>query len=128
MENEKIDLTVLEEEKNEGIHYDSGFFVGVKFLTSKKSFYFHYESDELDIGDYVVVETIRGLELGVISVKPIDIKEYNSELGLKPILRKATEDDMNKYHELIILAKENFKIVKDCINQLQLDMQLVSVE
>lgn len=128
MENEKLETPVVEEEKDEGQHYDTGFFVGVRFLTSKKSFFFHHDSDDLSIGEYVVVDTVRGLELGVISSKPVDIKEYNSDLGLKPILRKATEEDINKFRELEILAKENFASVKESINQLQLDMQLVSVE
>ena len=129
MENEKIETPeVKEEAKDEGIHYDTGYFISVSFLTSKKSFYFHHENNELKIGDHVVVDTVRGLELGIISSLPKDISEYQSDLGLKPILRKATEEDITKYQELEKLAKENFPIVKDAINSLNLDMQLVSVE
>lgn len=128
MELEKTENIVVEEVKDEGMHYDTGYFVGVRFLTSKKSFYFHHDNNLLKIGDYVVVDTIRGLELGVVSSNPADISEYNSDLGLKPILRVATEEDKNKFNELQTLAKENFTIVKESINQLNLDMQLVSVE
>lgn len=129
MENEKLETPVVEETKtDEGLHYDSGFFVSVRFLTSKKSFFFHHETDELKIGDYVVVDTVRGLEMGVISSTPKDISEYQSELGLKPILRIATNEDLDKYHELEVLAKQNFPLVKESINALNLDMQLVSVE
>ena len=77
MENEKIETPVVEENKDEGLHYDSGFFVSVRFLTSKKSFFFHHDNDELKIGDYVVVDTIRGLELGIISSKPKTSKNIN---------------------------------------------------
>ena len=128
MENDKIEVNVTEEEKDEGLHYESGYFVGVRFLTSKKTFFFHNETNDLAIGDYVVVDTVRGLELGTISSNPVEISEYKSDLGLKPILRKASEEDIAKYKELDALAKENFPIVKESINQLQLDMQLVSVE
>lgn len=129
MENEKLETPVVEEVKtDEGQHYDSGFFVSVRFLTSKKSFFFHTETNEIKIGDYVVVETVRGLELGVINSTPKDISEYQSELGLKPILRAANEDDISKYRELETLAKQNFPLVKESINALNLDMQLVSVE
>lgn len=129
MENDKIEVNVTEEEeKDEGLHYESGYFVGVRFLTSKKIFFFHNETNDLAIGDYVVVDTVRGLELGTISSNPVEISEYKSDLGLKPILRKASEEDIAKYKELDALAKENFPIVKESINQLQLDMQLVSVE
>jgi len=128
MENDKIEVNVTEEEKDEGLHYESGYFVGVRFLTSKKTFFFHNETNDLAIGDYVVVDTVRGLELGTISSNPVEISEYKSDLGLKPILRKASEEDIAKYKELDALAKENFPMVKESINQLQLDMQLVSVE
>ena len=63
MDNEKLETPVVEENKDEGQHYDSGFFVSVRFLTSKKSFFFHHDSDELKIGDYVVVTAKVGVFL-----------------------------------------------------------------
>ena len=77
------------EVKNEYTH-----FVGVKFLNTPRAYFFGVKDIELAVGDKVVVETVRGTELGEIAIEPITIDRYSNGLLLKPILRKATDTDI----------------------------------
>lgn len=104
-------------------------YVGIKFDSTSREYYFGLKNEQLFVvGDYVIVETIRGMELGVVSSGPFDISTYKSSLGLKPVIRKATEidlktDKMNKED-----AKLALKICQQEINKLKLDMHLISCE
>ena len=101
------------------------YFVGVKFLGTSKSYYFSTDMDDLKIGDYVVVETIAGFEMGKISTRLMDTAEYKSSLQLKPILRKPTKSDMDDYHFNIMESKKAIQIAEKEIRNLGLDMNLL---
>ena len=64
----------------------------VRFNNVGKSYYF---STDLDIkkGEKVVVETVRGLELGEVVSDLKDLSEFNLETELKPIKRRANRAD-----------------------------------
>ena len=83
--------------------------IRIQFKPVGKKYYFSPNNIDLKDGDKVVVETIRGLELGTVigDVLEIDGKELVSEL--KPILRKASRKDLEDY----LLAKEKEKGVKE---------------
>ena len=111
------------ENKNEYTH-----FVGVKFLNTPRAYFFGVKDIELHLEDKVIVETVRGLELGVIAIEPISIDKYSNGLSLKPIIRKATDTDIR-------LAEINQKdavfamdICQTEVKKLNLDMNLISCE
>lgn len=83
--------------------------VRVQFKPVGKKYYFSPNNIDLADNDKVVVETIRGIELGTVigSIIEIDEKELVSEL--KPILRKATKKDLDDYK----IAKEKELGVKE---------------
>ena len=88
------------EENNLSSIYQS--YVGVKFNNGARAYFFGVGHDiEVETEDYVVVETIRGVELGQIVIGPVEIANYNSEYGLKPILRKASDVDLRIYQNNI---------------------------
>lgn len=102
--------------------------VSIAFLPSSKAYYFSSETNDLKPLDFVVVETIRGLELGQV-VKDVElIEEVNLKFPLKPIVRKATEEDIKQYYRNVEDAKEAFKVAEECITNLKLDMRLLSAE
>ena len=80
-------MDINKEVKVEQTQFDG--FVGVKFLSINRSYFFGYKDMNLNIGDKVIIETVRGIELGEVSIAPIPISKYTSNLPLKPILRIA---------------------------------------
>ena len=111
------------EVKNEYTH-----FVGVKFLNTPRAYFFGVKDIPLEIGDKVVVETVRGTELGTIAIEAISIDRYSNGLLLKPILRKATDTDI-KLAE--INQKDAVFALEICeaeVKKLNLDMNLISCE
>ena len=109
------------ETKNEYTH-----FVGVKFLNTPRAYFFGVKDIELQIGDRVVVETVRGTELGTVAIEAISIEKYSNGLLLKPIIRKATDTDI-KLAEInqkdAVFAME---ICQNEVKKLNLDMNLIS--
>ena len=69
-------------------------YVGIQFQEGARAYFFGMKDIELRVGDKVIVETARGLELGEVSIAPIEIKNYSNTLELKPIIRKANESDI----------------------------------
>ena len=103
-------------------------YVGVSFTNNKRAYYFGFKDLDLQIGDKVIVETVRGLELGKIAFAPVEIAKYKSELGLKPILRKATDVDVRLHENNIKDAEFALEICKKEVINHGLDMNLISCE
>ena len=74
--------------------------VGVKFKYAGKIYYFDSEGIDLHVGDSVIVETARGVEFGTVALGSDRIDMKKLVPPLKPVLRKATEED-------IAINKEN---------------------
>ena len=104
-------------------------YVGVRFNNSAKAYFFGVKKeDDVEMDDYVVVETVRGIELGQIAIAPVDIENYNSEYGLKPIIRKATDADIRTYQNNLKDAEIAMEICQVEVKRLGLDMNLISCE
>ncbi len=103
-------------------------FAGVKFNSAGKAYYFGSDIPDLKVGDFVVAESVRGMQVGVIAIEPQEISQYKSELELKPIVRRATEDDLLIYDENIKRAKAAMKIAMIEINNLGLEMRPIDAE
>ena len=103
-------------------------YVGIKFSSSGKAYYFGTDLNDLVIGDKVVAESIRGLQLGVVATPLFDINTYNSELELKPLIRKATPDDLLLYEANQKRAKQALKDTNVEIAKLGLEMNTIEAE
>lgn len=75
--------------------------IGIRFKAVGKKYYFDPKDFEIQVGDKVVVETVRGIELGEVieGMKEIDDSEIIT--ALKPVLRVATSDDIKGYEKNI---------------------------
>ncbi len=91
--------------------------IKIQFKNVGKKYYFSPNNIDVKDQDKVVVETIRGIELGTVIGNIIDIDEKELVLELKPILRKATQKDLNDYK----IAKEKEKGVKEKTKQYALN-------
>ena len=63
-------------------------YVSIKFLNSSKAYYFGTNIPDLQADDFVVAESIRGMQVGKVSDKPIPIEKL-SILTVKA--KKTTE-------------------------------------
>ncbi len=102
--------------------------VPVQFSRLGKRYYFATEGKNINKGDKVVVETIRGFELGEVVADKKTIQESEIISPLKPILRIATEQDVlqnehNQNEEPYVLKK-----TQDFVTKNQLDMKLLNCE
>lgn len=99
----------------------------IRFNNVGKSYYFSTDL-ELYKGDRVVVETIRGLELGELVSDLKDISEFNLDTELKRIKRSANRADIELYAYNQAKAEKSLEICKEIVKQYKLDMHLVSCE
>lgn len=99
----------------------------VKFKSAGKVYYFSTDID-LEKGDYVVVETARGVELGEISQPLKSIEEFNLDTELKKITRRATKKDVEAHLKNLEDAKEALVTCRDIVARYDVDMQLTNCE
>lgn len=102
--------------------------IGVRFKKAGKIYYFDPNQLLIRLDDYVIVETIRGIEYGkvVIVNKLVDIDDV--VLPLKKVMRIASDQDASNVAENEQLAMEALEICVEKIEYHQLDMNLVDVE
>ncbi len=100
----------------------------VSFRESKKIYSFGWDNNDLKVGDLVVVETVRGQEIGTIAKECEAFIANPNGMEIKPILRKASEQDMKTSRVNAERAKEAMKICSEHIKRLGLDMNLIEAE
>lgn len=102
--------------------------VGIRFKRAGKIYYF--DPGELTIakGDFAIVETARGLEFGEVVIGPRQVAEEELVSPLKPVLRKATQQDQDKVNDNKEKEKEAFRVCEQKILLHSLPMNLVDVE
>lgn len=104
-----------------------GKIVGVSFKKCGKVYRFDTADLEIYQGDWVVVETVRGQELGQVLQDKMPIPEEEGAV-IKPILRKAEPEDFKAREENRFLSAEAFRIGLEKIREHNLPMKLVEVE
>lgn len=102
--------------------------VGVKFKDKGKTYYFNPNGLEIKKDDFVIVETVRGLEFGHVSLANKEVNEEQLQNPLKNVIRIATEEDCKKNEENKKLEKEAFEVcVKKAVEH-KLDMKFIDAE
>lgn len=102
--------------------------IGARFKKVGKVYYFLCEGFEVKYGDFLILETSRGIEFGKCVVPPKFIDEDTLGNPLKKCIRIANEEDERIHNENKIKEKEAFKIAQDKIKEFKLGMNLVDVE
>ena len=102
--------------------------IRVRFKRAAKLYDFDPNGLDLHNGMSVVTETARGVELGECMSGIMDIPDERLVLPLKPIIRIATEEDIEIQRRNEQAEKEAFDIALDRIAEHKLEMKLVSVE
>ena len=102
--------------------------VGVRFRKSGKIYHFDPAGLELKLNDNLVVETANGLSLGRAVV--FTTTEAAGELAgpLKPVVRIATEEDVQRTAGLCAREKEALAETGRLVARLNLPMKLISAD
>ena len=99
--------------------------VGIQFRSSDLVYYFKNSKYILDVGDLCVVKTSLGLDIGKVVIPVQYIKSEELETPLKKIIRKATENDFEKWKSIQLDEREAYNICYEKIKKYQLDMHLI---
>lgn len=102
--------------------------VGVKFKNTSKIYYFAPTDNAYKEGEGVIVETAKGLEFAtvVFGIKEVDDKEC--VLPLKPVIRKATQKDLENIKKNEAKVPEALRIAEEKVAKQNLKMKLVGCE
>ncbi|MTI82081.1 MAG: stage 0 sporulation family protein [Firmicutes bacterium] len=102
--------------------------VGIRFKAAGKIYYFDPGDFELQIGDFAIVETTRGIEFGMVVVGPKEVEEEEVVAPLKSVIRKATDEDRAQLQENNNNEQDAYKICMEKIEKHDLPMKLIEVE
>jgi cell fate regulator YaaT (PSP1 superfamily) len=102
--------------------------IGVKFRNVGKVYYFDPGDLDIHYQDHVIVETARGIEFGTVMLPKMDVAEDKIPQPLKPVLRKATQEDEAQDQENREKEKKAYKICKEKIAEHGLEMKLIEAE
>ncbi|MCX7911366.1 MAG: stage 0 sporulation family protein [Dehalococcoidales bacterium] len=102
--------------------------VGVRFTRAGRVHYFDAGDLSLAVGDRVVANTSRGLELGWVVIAPGQVVSGNPEEPLNTVVRKAEPEDIARAAELRQKAKEALAECEKMVAELKLPMKLLTAE
>ena len=102
--------------------------IGVRFKKAGKIYYFDPAGLDIEKGNFVVVETARGIEFGECVIGLKEINENDVIAPLKSVLRVATDNDIEKHNQNKEKEKDAFSICLKKIAEHKLTMKLIDVE
>ena len=102
--------------------------IPVRMHFSTQDLWFNPAKTGASKGDHVVVSTERGTEFGLATADPFNVPKNELKGELKPVLRIATDDDLDKADSLATKGDEAMPVFRRLIKKHGLDMKPVGVE
>ena len=102
--------------------------VGIKFKSGNKIYYFDPKNILFNEGDGVIVETARGQEFGVVSITNKEVEEKDIVSPLKPVIRKATAEDLKRVEKNLQDKEHALKVIREKVAEMGIQMKLVDAE
>lgn len=102
--------------------------VGIKFKRTAKVYYFDPIGLKPKKGDTMIVETARGVEYGAVVLEVKDVPDKEVIQPLKPVIRIATEADLNKIRKDEQRAKDCIKVAAEKVAARNLKMKVIDAE
>jgi cell fate regulator YaaT (PSP1 superfamily) len=102
--------------------------IGIRFRPAGRIYHFDPRGASYTTGQYVIVETVRGVEAGRVVIASKKMAESELSDPLKPVLRLASEDELRMM--LSFKGKEKDALVQCArhVDQHKLPMKLVEAE
>ncbi len=102
--------------------------IGIRFKKVGRIYYFNPLGNNIKQGDKVIVETVRGVELGTCEIANRE-QEVDAKFGeLKPVIRIATEKDIKQNEKNKEDQKHALETCSKKVVEHELEMCLVDVE
>ena len=106
--------------------------IPVKFPYAQRDLWFDPQDTEAVAGDHVICSTERGTEIGLATMNAFEVPEEElDEKGagtLKPVLRVATDEDLDRADELAQRGEQAFPTYRRLVKESGLDIKPVGVE
>ena len=107
--------------------------IPVKFAYAVRDLWFDQNNTDAQEGDHVICSTERGTEIGLATGSAREVEEWElrqliGNSTLKPVLRIATDADLDLAEELAAKGDEAFPTFRDLVANSGLDMKPVGVE
>ena len=107
--------------------------IPVKFAYAVRDLWFDQNNTDAQEGDHVICSTERGTEIGLATgpvreVEELELRQMIGNSTLKPVLRIATDADLDLAEELAAKGDEAFPTFRDLVANSGLDMKPVGVE
>ncbi len=102
--------------------------VGIRFQRAGKVYYFAPAGLDLQVNDYVVAETERGLKVGRVVIAPKQIMASQLIEPLKPLLRLATPGDLGRLDETRSKEREALSKCAELSTKLNLPIKVLSAD
>ena len=102
--------------------------VDIQFRSGQKIYYFDPAGKAYKAGDHVIIDTARGPEYGICTHENHLIHKMEVVSPLRQVIRIATEQDERIVAENIEKEEKAYKACLKKIEEMGLDMQLVSAE
>jgi cell fate regulator YaaT (PSP1 superfamily) len=100
--------------------------IGVKFKRNGPLAYYDPAGDALALGDHVLADTARGPEIGEVVLAPSEIADALLPAELKPVIRRATAEDLSRRRALEEEAPEHVRVAKERVHAFRLDMKVIA--
>ena len=102
--------------------------VGVKFADGGKIYDFSPNELLVNIGDKVIVETVRGLDFGTVATPIKTIEREDADEPLKDVVRIATHQDLAQVKKVQALNKKFLEETKKIVEDFGLEMKIISCD
>ena len=102
--------------------------VPVKFAFASRDLWFDPQGLDIVEADHAICSTERGTEIGLVTADPFEVPEDELSAPLKPVLRIATDDDLDYADELAQRGDDAMEDFRRLVKQNELDMKPVGVE
>ncbi len=102
---------------------------GIKFRGTGKVYYFAPgEVQDLEVNDYVIVETARGKEMGQVTLPPHQVPEAEIVGELKSVLRRAVPADLLDAQHFRRQEADALVVCKEQVTKFSLPMKVINAE
>ena len=107
--------------------------IPVRFAYAARDLWFDPGQTGALEGDHVICSTERGTEIGLATSDPFEVGQAElgrktSNAALKPVLRVATDDDLDRAEELALKGDAAMPVFRRMVSESGLDMKPVGVE